>query len=88
MFNDLKVDMEKLAETTKMSNGSLFCILHVILGMKKLSTRWLPRLLTVDQKRIIFTTSMQNFALFTQNLTEFWVHLIIPYIYFYTPESI
>ena len=60
MLNDPKVDFEKLAETTKMSKSSLFNIVHVILGMEELFTRWLPRLLTVDQKLIIFTTSKQN----------------------------
>ena len=66
MLNEPKVNLEKLAETTKMSNGSLFNNLHVILGMKKLL-----RFLIVDQKRICITTSKQNLALFTQNLTKF-----------------
>ena len=47
MLNKPKVNLEKLAETTKMSNGSLFNNLHILLGMKKLL-----RFLIVDQKRI------------------------------------
>ena len=76
MLNDPKVNLERVAETPKMSNGSLFNIVHVILGMRELFARWLPRLLTVDKKRIIFTTSKQNLALFTQNPTEFWDQFI------------
>lgn len=90
MLNDPKVKLRELAETTKMSYGSVFNIIHDILGMKKLCARWVPRLLTVDQKRIRVTTSQQNLAMFTRNPTEFLRRFITmdeTWIHFYTPES-
>ncbi|KAG5321621.1 SETMR methyltransferase, partial [Acromyrmex heyeri] len=38
-----------LVETTGISHGTVISILHEQLGMKKLSARWVPRLLTVDR---------------------------------------
>ena len=90
MLNDPKVKLTELAETTKMSYGSVFNIIYDILGMKKLCARWVPRLLTVDQKRIRATTSQQNLAMFTQNSKEFLRRFITmdeTWIHFNTPES-
>ena len=60
MLNEPQVNLEKLAEIPKMSNSSFFNIVYVILGIKKLFARWLPRFLTEDQNRIRVMTSKQN----------------------------
>ena len=89
MLDDPKVKLRELAETTKMY-GSVFNIIHDILGMKKLCGRWVPHLLTVDQKRIRVTNSQQNLAMFTRNSKEFLRRFITmdeTWIHFYTPES-
>ena len=44
--------------------------MHEILGMRKLSARWVPRLLTPDNKRNRETTSEQCLTLFKRNPKE------------------
>ncbi|EGI63733.1 FLJ37770-like protein, partial [Acromyrmex echinatior] len=50
---DRKMKVRELADATKISisHGTVISILHEQLGMKKLSARWVLRLLTVDHKR-------------------------------------
>jgi hypothetical protein len=44
--------VREIAETIGISNERVGHIMHEELHMKKLSARWVPRLLTADQKRI------------------------------------
>ena len=43
--------VRELAEVAGISIGSVVKILHGHLGMRKLTAKWVPRLLTIDQKR-------------------------------------
>ena len=57
--------------------------------MRKLSARWVPRLLTVDQKRVRMNISNALLAHFGRNKSEFWCRLIPvdeTWIHHYTPE--
>ena len=47
---DRKLKLREIAGTLKISEGSVFTILHENLSMRKLSSKWVARLLTVDQK--------------------------------------
>ena len=49
--NDRKWKVHELADIVKISDGSVFTILHERLGMQKLCAKWVPRELTVDQKQ-------------------------------------
>src|ERR1700755_1274779 len=58
--------------------------------MRKLSARWLPRLLTPDNKRNRETTSEQCLTLFKRNPKEFlrrFVTVDETWIHWYTPET-
>ena len=58
--------------------------------MRKLSARWVPRLLTVDQKRVRMNISNALLAQFRRNKSEFWRRLITvdeTWIHHYTPET-
>ena len=44
--------------------------------MRKLCSRWMPRLLTIDQKHIRVTTSEQNLACFNRNPKEFLLQFV------------
>src|SRR5436189_5524165 len=58
--------------------------------MRKLSARWVPRLLTLDQKRIRMKISRALLAQFRRNKSEFWRRLITvdeTWIHHYTPET-
>ena len=46
-----KLKLREIADTLKISEGSLFNILHENLSMRKLCSKWVSRLLTVDQKQ-------------------------------------
>ena len=65
-------------------------ILHTHLYMRKLCVKWMPRLLTTDQKRIRVITSEQNLSYFNRNPKEFlrpFVTMDETWIRRYTPES-
>jgi len=48
---DRRLKIREKAKTVGMSKDCVGHILHEILGMRKLSARWVPRLLTPDNKR-------------------------------------
>ncbi|KZC13929.1 Histone-lysine N-methyltransferase SETMAR [Dufourea novaeangliae] len=50
-LKDRKMKLREIADTLKISEGSVFTILHENLGMRKLLSKWVPRLLTPDQKQ-------------------------------------
>ena len=59
VLTDRRVKMRELVEATGISHGTVITILHEQMGMKKLSARWVPRLLTVDHKCDRVTISKQ-----------------------------
>ncbi|XP_070855320.1 protein GVQW3-like [Drosophila suzukii] len=56
---DRRLKIREIPKTVGMSKDRVNHILHEILGMRKLSPRWVPRLLTPDNKRNRETTSEQ-----------------------------
>ena len=58
---DCKLTLREIADSLKISEGSIFTISYEHLSMRKLCSKWVPRLLTVDQKR---TTRRRFRALF------------------------
>ena len=46
-----KLKLHEIAEELKISEGSVFTILHDHLSMRKLCSKWVLHLLTVDQKQ-------------------------------------
>ena len=89
----LKVrEITETVETVGISKDSVGYILHEILGMRKLSVRWVPRLLTPDPKRNRETTSDQCLTLFKRKPKEFlhrYVTIVVDetWIHWYTPET-
>ena len=63
--------MSEIAETIGMSTERIHNILHPHLCMEKLCVRWVPRLLTIDQKLHRVIVSTENLALYKRNLSEF-----------------
>ena len=73
-----------------MSKERVCHILNQHLRMRKLSARWVPRLLAVDQKRVRMNISNAPLAQFRCNKSEFWRRLITvdeTWIQHYTPET-
>jgi hypothetical protein len=51
LLDDGRMKVGEIAETIGISKERVGYILHEELDMKKLWARWVPRLLTADQKR-------------------------------------
>ncbi|XP_014485934.1 PREDICTED: uncharacterized protein LOC106750247, partial [Dinoponera quadriceps] len=85
-----RLKVREIAEAVGISKDRVGHILHEILVMKKLSARWVPRLLTPDNKRNRETTSEQCLTLFKRNPKEFlrrFVTVDETWIHWYTPET-
>ena len=67
---DRKLKLREIADTLKISEGSVFTILHESLGMHKLFLKWVPRLLTPDQKQQCFEDSERCLELFKRSKKE------------------
>ena len=87
---DRRLKAREIAETLGISKDCVGHILHKILGMRKLSARWVPRFLTPDKKCNRETTSEQCLTLFKRNSKEFlrrFVTVDETWIHRYTPET-
>ena len=65
-------------------------ILNGQLGLRKLSARWVPRLLSIDHKRNRVTTSKDCLELFNRNSNDFlrrFVTVDETWIHYNTPEA-
>ena len=70
--NDRKLKVHELTDIVTISDGSVFIILHEHLGMRKLCAKWVPRELTVDQKKQRIDASEECLALLNRNKMEFY----------------
>ena len=77
-----KLELHEIAEELKISEGSVFTILHEHLSMKKLCSKWVLRLLTVDQQHIndserclqLFQRNKKKFLHKYVTVDETWIH--------------
>ena len=90
VFENRKLKLREIADSLKISYGSAHAILHEHLSMRRLLSKWVPRLLTVDQKRKRVVDSERCLELFRQNKPNFlrrYVTMDETWIHHYTPES-
>ena len=67
VISDRKLKLREIAVTVKISEGSVLTIIHDHLTMRKLFSKWVQRLLTIDQKQQRVDDSEQCLAMFTRN---------------------
>jgi hypothetical protein len=77
ILDDRRMKVREIAETTGSSKERVGYILYEELDMKKLCARWVPRLLTADQKRNRTEISEQYLERFNK------IKLIFMSIYYY-----
>ena len=87
-MTDRRVTERYIASTVFISQERVHSILTEDLEMRKLSARWVPRLLTVDQKHTRRALSRTNLNLFEEDSANFlkrfvtmdetWVHHLTP----------
>jgi len=90
VLDNRRIKVREIGETMNMSKERVCHILNQDLGMRKLSACWVPRLLTLDQKRVRMNISKALLTQFRRNKSEFWRRLITvdeTWIHHYTPES-
>ena len=87
---DRKLKLRKIAEALKISEGNIFTILHEYLSMRKLCSKWVLRLITVDQKQQGIDDSECCLQLFTRHKKQFlrkYATMDEIWIKHFTPES-
>lgn len=87
---DRRVTVRFVAEELKISIGSIFNIIHDHLGMRKVSARWVPRMLTDEQKRDRVRISRRCLKLIKDNPDEFlhrFVTMDETWLHHYDPET-
>jgi histone-lysine N-methyltransferase SETMAR len=90
LLDDQRMKVREIAETICISKERVGYILHEELDTKKLCARWVPHLLTADQKRTRMRISKQCLKRFKKNETDFVRRVIAvdeTWIHHYTPES-
>ncbi|XP_061382621.1 uncharacterized protein LOC133320030 [Danaus plexippus] len=88
--DDRRMKVRELAHAVGISTERVDDILHEYLDMRRLSNRWVPRLLTFDHKRNRVTTSKECLAMFSRNPDEFlrrFVTVDETWIHHNTPET-
>src|SRR5436190_24157904 len=76
VLDDRRIKVREIAEVMNMSKERACHILNQHLDMRKLSAHWVPRFLTLDQKRIRMKISRALLAQFRLNKSEFCRRLI------------
>ena len=71
VLTDQRIKVREIVETTGISQGTVFSILHEKLGVKKISARWVLRLLSEQNKRSRVVDFEAIVALFRCNPNEF-----------------
>ncbi|XP_070851493.1 histone-lysine N-methyltransferase SETMAR-like [Drosophila suzukii] len=87
---DRKLKLKEIADASKISEGSVFTILHEHLDLRKLCSKWVPRLLTPDQKQQRIDASETCLSMLKRNRTDFfrrYVTMDETWIHHCTPES-
>ncbi|XP_037931663.1 histone-lysine N-methyltransferase SETMAR-like [Teleopsis dalmanni] len=90
ILDDRRMKVRELAHAAGISTEWVHHILHEYLDMKKLSARWVPRLLILDHKRNRVITSKKCLAMFSRNPNEFLRRFVIvdeTWIHHNTPET-
>ena len=89
VMDDRKLKVREIAKMVNISTGSASTILNEKLGMRKVCSKWVPRLLTMKQKQQRVDDSENCFSLFTCNKQDFlrrYVTMDEAWIHHFTPD--
>lgn len=87
---DRRLKVRELSASTGLSYGTVYTILHEKLGLSKLSARWIPRMLTAQQKQIRADSSLALLHLYNENPEDFVSRVVTgdeTWVHHYDPES-
>ena len=90
VMHDRRVTERYIASSVGISQERVHSILIEDLGMRKLSARWVPKLLTVDQKHTRLIMSRANLNLYETDPDNFLARFVTmdeTWVHHFTPES-
>lgn len=90
ILDDRKLKLHEIAEALKISKERVGHIIHEYLDMQKLCAKWVPRVLTINQKQQRIDDSEACLQLITHNKPDFfrrYVTIDETWLHHYTPES-
>lgn len=76
IMRDRRVSVRHIAAAMDMSIGSVETIIHDQLHMSKVSARWVPRMLTPEQRQVRKETSLEILNLFNEDSEDFLNRLV------------
>ena len=90
VFSDQRIKLRKIVEAIGIPQGTVFSILYEKLCLKKIAARWVPCLLSQENKRNYVVDFEAILALFRCNPDEFlhrYITVDETWIYHYTSET-
>ena len=90
VLDDRRLKVREISKSVNILVRRIWKIVHECLVMRKLSARWVPRLLTADHKRARVVASEQCLGMLQRNSKEFlrlYVTVDKTWIHYYTPET-
>ncbi|XP_023224988.1 putative uncharacterized protein FLJ37770, partial [Centruroides sculpturatus] len=87
---DRRLKTREIAETTGISVNQVHHVLTENLGMMQVSARWVPHLLTAEQKRVRTLMSKECLDFYQKNPQDFLRRFVTTdetWIHYYTPET-
>ncbi|XP_018317254.1 uncharacterized protein, partial [Mycetomoellerius zeteki] len=90
IMDNRRIKVREIAEAVGISKERVCHILTEELGMHKLIARWMPRLLTLDKKRIQMNISKALLERFMRTESDFLRRLIMideTWVHHFTPET-
>ena len=82
--------MREISASTGLSYGTVYTILHEKLGLSKLRARWIPRMLTAQQKQTRAESSLALLHLYNESPEDFISRVVTgdeTWVHHYDPES-
>ena len=76
VLNNRRIKVAELASECAISNGSVYTIIHEHLGMSKVSARWVPRNLNMQDRQQKVESSQELLEVYNANPEDFHTRLV------------
>ena len=74
--NNRQIEVAELASECGISNGSVYIIIHEHLGTLKVSARWVPKNLNMQDRQQRVESSQELLEVYNANREDFHTHLV------------
>jgi len=90
ILQDRRIKVSELSRLLQISDGSVFKIIHDKLFMSKVSSRWVPRMLTAFQRQARVECCADNLQLLGDNPDDFYKRIVTgdeTWVHHWDPET-